>query len=782
MLGVRLSVCLGGWLSVCPPVWLSEWLSLVGMREKVAFFVVVVVAVGVTARAPHLHVHPPPSLPSNLDPSSCPPTYEEHPLVLVSMDGFRVEYLRRGLTPTLNVLRQKGVSAPYMKPSFPTITFPNHYTIVTGLYPPAHGIIANKFYDPDFDAEFRVGRPESFKKRWWGGEPIWSTLKRQGKRSATFFWPGSEVDEHHPTYWYYYNESVPFTHRVQKVLSWLDQPPDSRPSFVTLYMHDPDSTGHDYGPHSPQMNSKLSELDAVMGQLVEGLKERGLLACVNVLVLADHGMAEAGQDKLINLSDYLPSLPDRARFWGGGFARFGPHDESPENKEEMMRALACKRQEMRVYERELLPVRWHMGAQRRVEEVVVEVDPGYTVGGAATFEADEGEHGYDEHFPAMNALFLGYGPDFAKAREVEAFQNIEVYNLMCHLLGVSPAPNNGTWGALHHLLARPPPPPPSPEPVLPPMSKVPEGLGEDTGTLSAISQCEGDTEEGRAWLGVLKEAQKMEYEVLDFNLPWGAPQGREDDTVLLLQPDSVTAYSPGVRLPLWTSFGVTRVKEAVKEDDKAWRSDPRLSSKDSPSCSSYSTVTGLNVTRHPLFPPQFSCRGCEELPFLMSNALPLTSQVAGRWRELLSLVGRWSLQHGPINVIAGPVMDYNADSLADDLTTLGRGGELVVPSHIFLVVSRCVAPVVSLTQCPQHKLDTQAFVFPQFIPVTNCLDGPRFVQEYSAKIGDVEGITGLRFFPKLGYYQRARLRVRMHSNVWGHESWPNRLLDNFLHP
>ncbi|XP_045120435.1 venom phosphodiesterase-like isoform X2 [Portunus trituberculatus] len=742
---------------------------------KIVLLVVVMVVVLVGGRSSP-NPRPPPTLPAHLDPATCPPTYEEHPLVLISLDGFRVEYLRRGLTPTLQVLRGRGVTAPYMKPSFPTITFPNHYTLVTGMYPAAHGIIANKFYDSSFDAEFRVGRPEFFEKRWWGGEPLWSTVQRQGKKAATFFWPGSEVEDHQPTYWYYYNESVPFTHRVNKVLDWLELPPDTRPSFITLYMHDPDSTGHDHGPNSPQMNAKLMELDGVIGQLVDGLKERGLLQCVNLFIVADHGMADAGQDRLIDLSTYLPGLPERARVWGGGFARFGPTDNSPENKEAMMRALACKRDEMRVYERELLPIRWHMGAQERVEGVVVEVDPGYTVGGDSTFKADEGEHGYDEHFPSMNALFLGFGPDLAKNKEVEAFQNIELYNLMCHLLGVTPAPNNGTWGALHHLLARPPPPPtPTTSPILPPVSRVPES------TTERPSQCEGDGQGAGEWVALLKEAQMEEADILEFHTPWGTPQGHSKDTVLLLQPDSVTGYSPRVRLPLWTSFGVRRVKEAPGEAGE-WRSDPRLLPEDAPSCPSYRTVKGLNVTRHPLFPPEFSCRDCHELPYLMSNAVPLTDQVALRWRELLAFVGRWALLLGPLNVVAGPVMDYNADTIVDDLGELGRSGELVVPSHIFLVVSRCVAPVPSLSQCPHDKLDAEAFVFPQFIPVTNCLESARFLQEYSAKVGDVEGITGLQFFPKLDYYQHVRLKTRMHSNAWGHERYANRLLDNFLHP
>ncbi|XP_050692427.1 venom phosphodiesterase-like isoform X2 [Eriocheir sinensis] len=763
------------------------------MRQKVFLLVAVVVVCGkgwgVSALPATPLPHPPPVFPAHLNPESCPPTYEEHPLVLVSLDGFRVEYLRRGLTPTLKALRGRGVSAPYMKPSFPSITFPNHYTIVTGLYPGAHGIVANKFYDPSFDKEFRVGREESFKKRWWGGEPIWRTLARQGKKAASFFWPGSEVTDRNPSYWYFYNESIPFTHRVQKVLAWLDLPPETRPSFITLYLHEPDRTGHDFGPNSPQMNAKLVQIDGVMGQLVEGLKSRNLLQCVNLLVVADHGMVDAGDEKLINLATYLPGLPERARFWDGAFVRFTPHNETTEAKESMMRALACKRKELRVYERELLPVRWHMGGQKRVEEVVVEVDPGYSVGGDATFDPDEGEHGYDGFFPSMNALFLGYGPDLAAGKEVEAFQNIELYNLMCDLLGVSPAPNNGTWGALHHLMASPPPPPPQEERVIPQISRLPQGSELDTSTLSA-SQCEGDergTEGG--WVQMLRDAEGRKEEVLKVHLPWGAPERKAGDAVLLVNPDSVIAYSPRVKLPLWTSFSVPRRRGAPRgekrkeEEEERWRSDPRLRGGEAPSCPAYGSLKGMNVSREPLFPDEFSCKGpaCESLPYLISNAVPLTRQAARRWRELLTLVARWRVPYGPLNVVAGPVMDYDGDTVADE--EMGRGEHLVaVPTHLFLVVTRCVAPVSGLHLCPHHKLDSLAFVFPQLIPVTNCLDSARFAQEYSAKVKDVEAITGLRLFPEVPYYDQAKLRIRMHSNIWGHESWANRLLDNFLHP
>ncbi|KAK7066956.1 ectonucleotide pyrophosphatase phosphodiesterase [Halocaridina rubra] len=615
-------------------------------------------------------VHDPPVLPDQLDPLTCPPTYENHPLIFVSMDGFRADYLTRDLTPTIMALGSKGVKAPYMKPSYPTITFPNHYTLVTGLYPPYHGIIANKFYDPVFNAEFRVGRPESFKKRWWGGEPIWKTVKNQGKKSASFFWPGSEVDDNHPDYWLYYNESIPFTRRVEQVLAWLDLPPPERPSYIGLYMHEPDGSGHDFGPYSREINEALITVDSMMKLLVEGLQVRNLLSCVNLLVVADHGMAEAGDNRVIRLDDYIPNVVSRSRFWKGAFVRLQPHDNSPETKADMMNALSCQRPEMRVYEKTTLPIRWHMNNQRSVEDIVLDVDAGYSVGGDSSFKADAGEHGYDNFFSVMNALFVAHGPDFQRHVEVEAFQNIELYNLMCHLMGVQPAPNNGTWGALHHMLAHPPPSPlPKGLERIPELAVLPRE--ENIEEHLKNGWCEGDDSDDDDWLDILANAQDNARYITYDHFPWGVPSlgTFKDSTLLLVHQDTVTAYSTPLKMPLWTSFTTSGHRKGSKP--VPWRSDVRLEKEDTPTCISYDTLLPHNISRYPLFHPEFSTdENFAQLPFLISNALPFTHQLAHRWNELRWLVKDLNWWLGDLNIILGPVFDYNSDTFVDDLEWL----------------------------------------------------------------------------------------------------------------
>ncbi|XP_050711522.1 venom phosphodiesterase 2-like [Eriocheir sinensis] len=723
-----------------------------------------------------------PSIPKELDPSKCPSSFRsQHPLILVSMDGFRADYLNRGLTPTIQALGGKGVRAPFMKPSYPTITFPNHYTIATGLYPPSHGIIANKFYDPEFKKEFRVRRPEFFEKRWWGGEPIWKTAERQGKRAATYFWPGSETKGNRATYWFFYNESIPYSHRVDQVLEWLDLPSEKRPDFMTLYMDEPDSAGHDFGPSSMQVNNKLAHVDDMVARLVKGLQARKLLDCVNLLILADHGMAEAGQSRVIRLDQYIPNVENRTRFWDGIFGRMTPLDGSEKTKQEMLNALSCRRRELRVYERTTLPARWHMGTQRRVEDIVVDLDPGYSVGGDASFKADAGDHGYDNYFAVMNALFVAYGPAFRTGLEVESFQNIELYNLMSHLLGVKPAPNNGTWGALHHLLVNPPPlQQPRPE-FPPPVAAVPSEEVLDYYRPKPL--CEGDMFKVVELLDVLEEAQEDAYSLTAKHLPWGTPEmgKNKDSSLLLVQPDFINGYSTKIKLPLWSSFTIKfgMMSTALYP----LRSDVRLKAHHRASCSEYDRLAHFGFTPRPLFPPEFNSRyENEQLGFLTSNMAPMSAFLGARWRELMGFVHHWARHYSTVNVVAGPVFDYDANSFADDLGNISRSHGLPpVPTHMFLVVTRCLQWVHDLSDCPSTHLDALAFIYPQHLVVSNCLSAERFAQEFSAKVLDVEKIAGLRFFSHLPYEDQVRLRVRIHSNIWGRQSWANRILPSSFH-
>jgi predicted AlkP superfamily pyrophosphatase or phosphodiesterase len=229
-------------------------------------------------------------------------------VILISIDGFRWDYLEKAELPNFQRLIKTGVRARAMIPAFPTKTFPNHYTIVTGLYPEHHGIVANTMYDPEFDAKFSMSNRDAVKDgRWWGGEPLWVTAEKQGQISATLFWPGSEAEilGVRPTHWRVYDDDFPNAGRVDTVLAWLDLPAARRPTFLTLYFSDVDHAGHNNSLDSPEVKTAIQDVDALLGRLLAGLENRKIFARVNIIVVSDHGMAEAKSDQVIYLDDYL---------------------------------------------------------------------------------------------------------------------------------------------------------------------------------------------------------------------------------------------------------------------------------------------------------------------------------------------------------------------------------------------------------------------------------------------------------------------------------------------
>ncbi|GFW51106.1 hypothetical protein TNCV_3593881 [Trichonephila clavipes] len=310
----------------------------------------------------------------------CPPSYEDiPPLLLVSLDGFRPDYLKRGLSPTLARLSQCGVRAPYMMSVFPTKTFPNHFSQVTGLYPPSHGIIDNFMIDPETGKVFKLSSNSTMEPFWWEKEPIWVSAEKQGKKSATYFWPGSDVEINgtRPSYYREYNGSIPFEIRVDQVLEWLDLPLSERPSFLTLYISDVDSSAHEYGIHSQQVNESLSLVDKVIERLFSGLQQRNLTNCVNVFIVSDHGMADIDCSRSINLGKYVDLSCVRST--EGSVGRLQLTDCPNTTLEQVVKDIRCRNEHMRVYRKELLPVRAHYVNHPRIEPIFLDLDSGWTL-------------------------------------------------------------------------------------------------------------------------------------------------------------------------------------------------------------------------------------------------------------------------------------------------------------------------------------------------------------------------------------------------------------------
>ena len=382
-----------------------------------------------------------------------------HLTILVSMDGFRADYLDRGLTPNLDALAEDGARGA-MRPSFPSLTYPNHYTLVTGKRPDRNGVVGNEMEDAVIGGpKFTMNGPTANDPRWWNqAKPFWVSVEQQGKTAAAMFWPGSEVaiDGVRPTFWKMYQHDLPYDARIDQLFAWIDRADGPPLAFATLYFDAADTEGHHYGPDSPELNAALGELDRRIGQLVAGLKARGRFETTDLVIVADHGMAPLPAahrvvlDDLIDLSkihlvtkgavtSFTP-LPGQGRAVAGVFLRRAlPH-------------LTC-------WKKSKIPTRFHYGRNRRVPAVVCLSETGwYTTTREAQAKPGKwdgkngGAHGFDPYDPRMRAVFVAHGPSFKSGIVLPPFDNVDVYPLLAKITGVKPERGDGSLKAVERAL------------------------------------------------------------------------------------------------------------------------------------------------------------------------------------------------------------------------------------------------------------------------------------------------------------------------------------------
>lgn len=396
--------------------------------------------------------HPRPTPPPSAAPAQA--------VVLVSIDAFRADYLKPQLTPHLARIAREGARAAWMNPSYPSLTFPNHYTLVTGLRPDRHGVVHNRMADATLGDFAVADRNAVDDGRWWGGEPIWVTAEKHGVRSASWAWPGSSaaIGGVRPSRWVPYDETVPPARRVDDVLGWLDAPPSQRPRMVSMYFEQLDKAGHDYGPDSPQVRSTLAQLDAVIGRLYDGLAKRGLLDRVDLVVVSDHGMAEVGPRHAIGVADMVDARDATVISDGQSIGIVPVRGREAEAERQLLGAHA----QYDCWRREQLPARWGYGTHPRIPPIVCQMHEGWdalfpTKLAKRPPQATRGSHGFDPALPSMRALFIARGPSFVPGARIAAFDNVDVYPLLAHLLGVPPAPNDGSLAPLLPALRADPP-------------------------------------------------------------------------------------------------------------------------------------------------------------------------------------------------------------------------------------------------------------------------------------------------------------------------------------
>ena len=383
------------------------------------------------------------------------------PLLLISLDGFRWDFACKAHTPYLDFLTRTGVTVPYVRSVFPTVTYPGHYSIVTGLYPESHGIVSNTMYDPDLKERFGAANTDP---RWWNAaEPIWVTNQRYNGRSAVLYWPGYNVKikGQYPKYREYSpspnvdqnnktGKVLPFKKRVDKVIRWLTV--KNAPNFVALYFEEPDKTCHHQG--RKKVCESMRNVDKTIGRLVEGLKQHKLLDKVNIIITSDHGMANTSCNKIVDLDKYVD--PKNFDFWDSWFNMLlTPKPGKLEYVYDRLKNVS----NLHIYLKNEVPEYLHFRKNSRISPLVVIPSEGWLVSSIKGRHVQDDpvittelSHGFNCKCKSMSTAFIARGPAFKENFCGKPFESVSLYPLMCKVLGIQPLPNNGSLEATADLL------------------------------------------------------------------------------------------------------------------------------------------------------------------------------------------------------------------------------------------------------------------------------------------------------------------------------------------
>ncbi|XP_062836135.1 ectonucleotide pyrophosphatase/phosphodiesterase family member 2 isoform X3 [Anolis carolinensis] len=697
----------------------------------------------------------------------CPAGFQRPPLIIFSVDGFRASYMKSGrkVMPNIEKLRTCGTHAPYMRPVYPTKTFPNLYTLATGLYPESHGIIGNSMYDPVFDASFNLRGREKFSHRWWGGQPIWITSVKQGLKAGSFFW----------------SNVIPYERRILAILQWLTLPDNERPYAYAFYSDQPDIAGHRYGP-SEMLHYTLREIDKILGQLMDGLKQLNLHRCVNIIFVGDHGMEEATCNRTEYLNTYLTNVDDIILIPGTlGRIRAKANTNVKYDPKAIVANLTCKKieQHFKPFLKQHLPKRLHYANNRRIEDIHLLVErqwhvakkPGDVYKKSSGKCLFQGDHGYDNKINSMQTVFVGYGPSFKHKTKVPPFENIELYNVMCDLLGLKAAPNNGTHGSLNHLLRSSTYKPVMPEEVARPIYPA--------ATTPSSDYDLGCTCDDKNRLDELNRRLHVKG-TEDKHLLYGRPAVLYRTKYSVLHHhDFESGYSETFLMPLWTSYTISKQSEVSGVPEhlvNCVRPDLRISPTNSQTCAAYKVDRQLSYGF--LFPPQLSSSAEAKYDaFLITNVIPMYPAFKKVWNYFQRvLVKRYAIERNGVNVISGPIFDYDFDGLHDTpekIKLYVEGSSIPVPTHYYSIITSCL----DFTQ-PADKCDGPLSVLAYILPhrpdndesCTNFSeDESRWIEDllkmHTARVRDIEQLTSLDFFRKTSrsYTEILSLKTYLHT-------------------
>ncbi|MCF8331965.1 MAG: ectonucleotide pyrophosphatase/phosphodiesterase [Bacteroidales bacterium] len=372
-------------------------------------------------------------------------------VIMLSLDGFRWDYPDNVSTPNLDRIASMGVKAKSLKPAFPTKTFPNHYSMATGLYPDHHGLVQNSFYDPELELHYSMTDSTSRNNPdFYDGEPIWETAEKNGLTAATFFWVGSDVmgAKNLATYWKSYNKNISFAARIDSVISWLNLPPQKRPELIMWYMHEPDATAHYSGPHSSAADSVVMALDSMLGVFMTKIEELPFHDKINIIVTSDHGMGNISNNRKIDLSEHLDST---------GLIAIEGHNPNfllkikDQYLDTAYKALS-EVDHIKVWKHGEVPKRLNYGHNPRTLDLIVLADSAWSVTYGPKKIKYAATHGFDNNNKDMQAIFYAYGPAFRKNYIAEPFENIDLYSLISEILDIKPAETDGKLSRVKPML------------------------------------------------------------------------------------------------------------------------------------------------------------------------------------------------------------------------------------------------------------------------------------------------------------------------------------------
>ncbi|KAH7730345.1 Protein C27A7.1 a [Aphelenchoides avenae] len=669
------------------------------------------------------------------------------PLLVISLDGFAAQYLNRSLVPSLESMAECGARAKFVYPSFPSKTFPNHYTMATGLYPEAHGIVDNDVYDPSISPRIVDVRKGPKHAAYFGGEPIWSAAVRQSRRMYCLFWPGCSVNVtgHNPTVDVPYNSSLPFSTRIDMIVEWLMLKPEQRPSLVMAYFDQPDSIGH-WHTTDKQVNIELSYVESVLNYMFISLYKHGLLDCTNIVIVSDHGM------QFLNKRLYVDNKVDIA----GMQIAHGPVGRihlanSTKSVDFVMDKYQCfDKQQLRLYDRQRIPKRYHFSSTPRVGDVILDGRPGTIFFAKAKDDyAVTSDHGYDYLDESMHAIFFARGPNIKPKTRLEPFQNIEYFNLFVDLLRLNhDVPNNGTLGMMN--------------PVIHNMNVNQPNTGLN---FHPVREC------GPAVLfqkrevkpcvdmSFCKAAAERINRVLDECHIQAPPAGAfYTDTVdaCLINLCSVTLvsnmspssqFAPTVVYETATNVDTSRVDDTAS---KCVLMDARYDS----DCTNVTAEFGKHLPASVqwetiLYNRENELRDLNRLQFELYKDF-----INGPLAYLQNLTREYVQRYTRIVSITGTVYDLDMNGIADDANVywhrVNTSSVLQrLPTHIFRILVRCDDGLwhINGLMCREAKATRiLAFLLPNQPKDYNCLSPPEYLLLNTARVRDIELLTNLQFF------------------------------------